>query len=176
MEVLAQTSDRLRVLARGYSAEAWSAGAAEGKWSGQEIIAHLADGELVTTFRVLRILTGPDGVAIPAYDQDAYASLRGYRDIPASRSLEIFTALRNANLELWGRLTPEQLNKYGVHEERGEESVAALLRVIAGHDLSHLRQIERALSKTAPESSRKPQVTSDEARVFASTRRRVDRD
>jgi hypothetical protein len=31
----------------------------------------------------------------------------------------------------------------GVHAERGEESVAHMIRLYAGHDLLHLRQLAR---------------------------------
>jgi hypothetical protein len=39
-----------------------------------------------------------------------------------------------------------------VHSERGEETVAHLIRLYAGHDLLHLRQIER-IKKTLAASA-----------------------
>jgi hypothetical protein len=36
-------------------------------------------------------------------------------------------------------------DNYGVHEERGNESIAHIIRLLSGHDLNHLRQIETVL-------------------------------
>jgi hypothetical protein len=52
-------------------------------------------------------------------------------------------ALRRSNLRLLRSLSPEELRRSGVHAERGEESVEHLLRLYAGHDLVHRRQLER---------------------------------
>ena len=51
--------------------------------------------------------------------------------------------LRRANLRLVERASPTELKRVGVHVERGEESLEYLRRLYAGHDLLHLRQIER---------------------------------
>jgi hypothetical protein len=34
---------------------------------------------------------------------------------------------------------------YGMHSERGKESVSRVVSMVAGHDLNHLRQIESIL-------------------------------
>ena len=51
--------------------------------------------------------------------------------------------LRRANLKLLERATPEDLDRIGVHAERGEESLGHLRNLYAGHDLLHLNQIAR---------------------------------
>jgi hypothetical protein len=38
---------------------------------------------------------------------------------------------------------PDDMNRVGVHSERGEESVAHMMKLYAGHDLLHLNQMER---------------------------------
>lgn len=53
--------------------------------------------------------------------------------------------LREANLDLLKSLTKEQWKHYGMHAERGEESIEHLVRMYAGHDINHTRQIERIL-------------------------------
>jgi len=40
-------------------------------------------------------------------------------------------------------VSPADLQRAGVHEERGEESVAHLMRLYAGHDRMHLQQLAR---------------------------------
>jgi len=54
--------------------------------------------------------------------------------------------MRKANLSLFNSLTPEQWSHYGMHAERGKETIEHLVSLIAGHDLNHLQQIERILA------------------------------
>ena len=54
----------------------------------------------------------------------------------------VFRVLREFNLKLIKSLKPEELERYGMHAERGKESVAHYTRMMAGHDLNHLAQVE----------------------------------
>lgn len=113
-----------------------------GKWSIIEVIKHLADTELVTGFR-LRMILAHDRPNIPAYDQDLWAKQLKYNDAKLEEALSQLRALREANLRLLRSLTAEQWQRFGIHEERGEESVERLTKMVAGHDMVHLNQIER---------------------------------
>ena len=114
---------------------------APGKWSAAEIVAHLADVEMVVGYRI-RLVLGSPGVPIQAFDQDSWAAVEKYNDIPVSLALEAHAALRALNLRLFRSLSPEQLDYFGMHSERGQESVRKMITHVAGHDLNHLRQIE----------------------------------
>ena len=59
--------------------------------------------------------------------------------------IELFEALRKANVALWRRSSAEQRARFGIHSERGPESYDLCFRMIAGHDRLHLGQINRAL-------------------------------
>lgn len=61
-------------------------------------------------------------------------------------SFEQYRVLREANLALLKTLTPKQWKHRGVHTERGAETVETIVRMIAGYDLNHLRQIERIMA------------------------------
>ena len=50
--------------------------------------------------------------------------------------------LRETNLLLLKSLKPEQWKHYGVHSERGQESIELMVRMHAGHDINHLQQIQ----------------------------------
>lgn len=115
------------------------------KWSVQEIVAHLADDELVGAYRIRLILSSP-GTAIQSFDQDLWASIGSYNALPIGQSLELFRLLRKANLSLFKALTPDQWQLYGVHAERGRESIQDIATYYAGHDMNHLHQIESILS------------------------------
>ncbi len=148
LDVLKQTPSKLIELVRSQPARALTDRPALGKWSVTEILAHLADAEMVVGFRVRLMLEHP-GVPIQAFDQDAWAKLSHYDEIPVEESLQRFAAQRQANLRLLRSLTTEQLQQHGMHTERGCETVADTLRMLAGHDLNHLSQIEKIFGRLA---------------------------
>ena len=115
------------------------------KWSIGEILAHLADAEIVIAWRVRSILGAP-GTPIQAFDQESWVVAGHYEKRNPSESVAQFCAVRGANLALYKSLTPEQWKQYGIHAERGQESVEHIVRMIAGHDLNHLKQIEGILA------------------------------
>jgi hypothetical protein len=115
------------------------------KWSVAEILAHLADTEIVVGWRIRSILGAP-GTAIQAFDQDAWAAAGNYAKRDPRKSIEQFRAVREANLALYKSLSPEQWKHFGLHAERGEESLQRILHMMAGHDINHILQIECILA------------------------------
>ena len=67
--------------------------------------------------------------------------------------MQLFRLLRDANLRLLDRLTPEQWQLGGVHSERGPMTIAELARQIAGHDINHVAQVEKLVGKDAGKAS-----------------------
>ena len=116
------------------------------KWSIAEIIAHLADAEIVVSWRMRSVL-GENGITIQPFDQDAWASVFSYRNRDTKRSLEVFRVLRENNLAMLKEIAPETWDNYGMHLERGKESIAHLARMFAGHDTNHVLQIERIVKQ-----------------------------
>ena len=115
---------------------------AAGKWSIRQVVRHLADSDLVWGYRV-RMVLAHDRPTITGYDQDLWAERLRYDLADVESSLEEFRVLRRSNLRLISAASPADLERVGVHAERGEESVAHMIRLYAGHDLLHLRQIDR---------------------------------
>src|SRR5882757_5082059 len=72
---------------------------APAKWSIAEILAHLADAELVIGYRI-RLILASNGTAIQAFDQDAWAETFNYSRRDPKTSLETFRTLRENNLRL----------------------------------------------------------------------------
>jgi DinB superfamily len=142
IEVMESTPAALAKLTQGLDPAGLQKRPAPSKWSVQEILAHLADTEIVLSFRVRRILE-TDGVELQAYDQDKWADLGRYINVPATESLDRLRSLRSANVRLLRSLSPTQLARAGMHAERGRESIAHISRLWAGHDLNHRSQIER---------------------------------
>ena len=124
-----------------------------GKWSIAEIIAHLADAEIVGSWR-MRSIIGEDGITIQPFDQDAWASVFQYQKRDARHSLETFRVLRENNLAMLKEISPEIWDHHGMHLERGKETVAHVVRMFAGHDTNHLLQVERLVKELKSRKSR----------------------
>jgi hypothetical protein len=118
---------------------------APGKWSAIEVVQHLADAELVTGWRLRTILT-QETPALHGYDQDEFARRLRYREVPLSTAMAQLAGLRAAHLRLYRSLSPAELARAGMHTERGRETVEHIIRMMAGHDLVHRRQLDRILS------------------------------
>lgn len=142
LKVQAATAKKLERLTKPTPVSKLRKRPAPGKWSAGEIIAHLADCEIVTGWRMRQILGAP-GIPIQPFDQDAWAAAGHYEKRDPRKSLEQFRAAREGNLALLKSLTPEQWKHHGVHAERGVESLEHIVRLMAGHDLNHLAQVER---------------------------------
>jgi uncharacterized damage-inducible protein DinB len=115
---------------------------AAGKWSIREVVQHLADSELVGSGR-FRMVLAQDRPPLLAYDQDLWAERLHYSESNVDEALADFTSLRRANLRLFDRTSEADRARVGLHSERGEESLALLMKLYAAHDLVHLKQIWR---------------------------------
>jgi hypothetical protein len=120
------------------------------KWSVGEILAHLAEDELATGWRYRQMIEH-GGCPLASFDQDLWARLGDYGAWDPAAALDLFRLLREANLRLLRRLTPEQWRCQGIHAERGPLSIADLARHMAGHDRNHLDQIRERLGEPGPE-------------------------
>lgn len=143
-EVLAETPSAIRTLTAGVSREKLTTPEGPGKWSVTHVIMHLADSEIVGAFR-FRMVLAHEQPPIPGYDQDLWADRLKYSEADTAAALEQFSGLRSANLRLLQATTPAERERFGIHVERGEESIGKMIRMYAGHDLVHLRQISRIM-------------------------------
>jgi uncharacterized damage-inducible protein DinB len=141
------TNRKLTRLVKGVSTAKLRKRPAPDKWSVAEILAHLADVEIVIGWRMRSILGAP-GTPVQAYDQNAWVIAGHYEKRDPRESLELHRAIREANLALLKSLSPDQWKLYGQHAERGQESIEHIVRMVAGHDVNHIQQIERILTPT----------------------------
>ena len=116
-----------------------------GKWTPRQILAHLTDVESVQRVRVMAMLCEDKPVML-GFDADAWAAAGEYTKRDPRSSLNTFSLMRTSNLELWGALTQQQLERRGTHPTRGEFSIAEWLGFVARHDINHLTQLEASLS------------------------------
>ena len=144
MEVLASTPRQLSELVHGFPREKLALRTIADKWSVAEILAHLADSEMVYGYRIRIILEG-DQPPIQATNQDKWAVFSNYAECDPALSLEALQADRSRLLRLLQRLAPAGWELYGIHSERGKETVRRVAEMLAGHDLNHLGQVRERL-------------------------------
>jgi hypothetical protein len=130
LAVQAATAKKLERMIKGLSMAKLRKRPAPDKWSVNEIVAHL----------------DMPGTPLSAVDQDSWLASGHYEKRDPHKSVELFRVVREANLALLKSLTPQQWKHYGMHSERGRETIKHILRMYAGHDVNHLRQIERILA------------------------------
>ncbi len=117
---------------------------APGKWSVTEILMHLAEDELTSTWRYRQMLQH-DAPELSGFDQDLWARLSDYASWDPQDALAMFRLLREANLKMFANLTSEQWDRHGIHTERGKITIRDLCRHMAAHDINHIEQIRRIL-------------------------------
>jgi hypothetical protein len=115
--------------------------AAPGEWSIRQIVAHLADAELVAAHR-LRLVAAEDNPTLTAFDQDAWTRNLDYARRKPKASLETFRRIRGENYELLNALPESAFERTGNHTECGPMTLQQLVEVYAGHAESHSRQIQ----------------------------------
>jgi uncharacterized damage-inducible protein DinB len=116
-----------------------------GKWSIVEIVAHLAEDELTSSWRYRQMIEH-DGVALLGFDQELWARLGDYNSWTARDALDMFRLLRQANVTVLSHLSPAEWERSGTHAERGRLTVRSLAAHMVGHDANHIAQIQRILA------------------------------
>src|SRR5256886_17170472 len=106
---------------------------APGEWSVLQLLGHLVDAEIVMSGRYRWVLSH-DRPSLLGYDQDRWVERLRHNDEPPDELLELFSALRTANLRLWNRSSAEERRRGGLHAERREERYELMVRMLAGRD------------------------------------------
>jgi hypothetical protein len=144
--VLEATPKRLQELFAALGAKGLKRSYAPGKWTAAQILCHLADVEVVLAFRLRQALAEPNH-RIQVFEQDDWA--KRYSELDPATALATQNVVREWNLALIRRLTPEDLRRVTHHPERGEESVDTIIKLLAGHDLNHMQQLEQIRAAAA---------------------------
>ena len=142
LEVMSGHVAWLKKAIKGLTPEQLSTRESPRKWSILEVLGHLADTELVYRYR-LRLIVAEPGCRIVGYDQDAWAKRLHYENADPSDLMREIDVLRAATVRWLRTLSETELDRAGHHDERGEETVRHIMKMVAGHDLLHRAQIER---------------------------------
>jgi hypothetical protein len=145
LDVLAETPEMLAKIVADHSTAELRTRPFEGKWTPLEVLGHLADAEWVFGYRIRAILCDERPTLI-GMDQERWVDRQRHNAAAPAELLATFSELRRFNLTLWRQMTPADLERCGQHAERGPESLGMMLRMEAGHDLSHIDQMRRYLA------------------------------
>jgi uncharacterized damage-inducible protein DinB len=152
IRALAGSPDRVRELTRQHAVAFWQRAPSHSVWSPLEIVAHLADVELLWGVRLRAMLT-LDRPPLSLLDGAALARRAHYQSWPLERALERFTVRRADTLELLASCDAAELNREGVHPRRGTLTIADMVAVMLAHDTDHIGQIRVRLG-VAPETGK----------------------
>jgi hypothetical protein len=141
LEILASTPSKVRRELSTMLPNAIRTKPAPGKWSVQQILAHLEDIEGPGFRGRVEAILQEDRPLLPSFDQEARAIEKRYDRTDPRRTLDSWTRQRRANLKWLKKLRPYQLKRRGTHEKMGEMSAGEFVVEWAFHDLGHLKQI-----------------------------------
>ena len=140
LQALAETPKIIRALVSRWTPAQWNQSYAPGKWTGRQVIVHLAQTELALTTRARYGAAEKDYKAQP-FSQDAWIALDDHAD--GETALDAYLALRKLNLAMFRNLTPEQRSRTFHHSEYGDITADWIAAQLAGHDLHHLAQLQQ---------------------------------
>jgi len=143
LEVLTETPGRIRELAAKLGLDGFNRSYAPGKWTARQILAHLAQVEMMFGTRFRQAVTLDDYAAQP-FDQDRWMAREPLPE--GTEAIDAFCGMRQWNLAFFRSLSHEDQARTFRHPERGTLSVDWMLEVLAGHDLNHLAQLEMIAS------------------------------
>ncbi|MFA6457267.1 MAG: DinB family protein [Bacteroidota bacterium] len=146
LSILKSTPQKIKRIISGVNKRTLTARPEPGKWSVTEIVAHLAETEIVLGWRY-RSIAGKNGVTLQPFEQDDWARNSKYAQANIIEMLELYSVVRRANIRFLTGLTKEQWQQHGMHQERGKETIAHLVNLEAGHDINHFKQIQKILTK-----------------------------
>jgi DinB family protein len=162
MSSLAETLERFRrspellaVVLTGVYGEEIDFTPAPGKWSVRQIVAHLADTELVAA-QWFRQVIAEDNPRLSDFDQDAWARNLDYARRQPKQSLESFRRMRSENYELLKAVPDTAFERLGTHRERGPVSLWELVSSRADHVENHARQLQAIREEYKKAKGKKP--------------------
>jgi len=113
------------------------------KWCILEILAHLADIEILYAHRIRQMLADKKPVIAPI-DQDDWARNLGYMSESAPELVALYGLNCHHTLQLLRRIKLADLEKTAFHPELQKNvTVAEYVDRIGTHGANHLQQIER---------------------------------
>ena len=149
IEEFASGGERLREAVEGLCREELLARPGPGKWSIQELVIHLADGDAIAVDRMKRVIA-EDNPTLLCADEQAYVDRLFCDEQSTEDALELFDLGRRQFARILRALPEEAFDRVGIHNVVGKLTLAQLVKTYVDHLVTHLRrihEIRRSLGK-----------------------------
>ncbi len=148
VHVLGRTPEVLELMLRNLPEEWTQKNEGTDTWSAFDVLGHLIHGEETDWIpRARRILESGEDKTFEPFDR--FAQLEASKGKSLEELLDTFKRLRGENLQVLQDLEimPSVLRLTGKHPDFGVVTMSELLSAWVVHDLSHIAQIARVMSK-----------------------------
>lgn len=112
----------------------------EGGWTVRQVVHHVTDSHMYGLIRWKLTLTEDKPTLLP-YNQESWAELADTRILPIDVSLAILDGVHQKMGFIIRQLSEDDLNRCGLHPERGELQLRTQIMLYCNHGYSHLKQI-----------------------------------
>jgi uncharacterized damage-inducible protein DinB len=130
----------IRQAVAGMSPAQISARPVAGKWSTLEVVAHLADFEVIGVDRLTAVIAEDEPV-LPGRNEQKYAARLAYDQRDLEEQLRLIELCRSHVTRLLRTLTDGDLSRRGVHSEAGPLTLEQLLLRVSNHVQHHVKFI-----------------------------------
>jgi hypothetical protein len=113
-----------------------------GTWSIQQIVVHLVDSDLVASDRMKRVIA-EDRPSLIGYDESKFAAALHYDAQPLEDAVELFALNRDFTARILRKLPDSAFGRVGVHNEKGEVTLADLVADYVEHLEHHLSFLKK---------------------------------
>jgi len=147
IRILSNTPQVLNALLSDQSKEILNFKETQDAWSPKQIVGHLLDADRVNWIVRVNSFQDPDHKYLIKFDR--FAHLEKYKDYSIKRLLSEFESDRveNVNTLKALKLSVRDLKKTQMHPELGKVTLHNLISTWTVHDLSHINQISRVMSR-----------------------------
>jgi hypothetical protein len=110
---------------------------APGKWSIRQVLGHIADTEMIFTYRMLRI-SRKDQTPLAGFEQDDYAASGAYDTLTGPQLIDLLVSARMNSLALCAAISGEAWEYHSL-VNNNQVTAKSLPYITAGHQLHHER-------------------------------------
>lgn len=132
------------LVSRSASHPGWATSPRGDAWSAQAVMAHVRASDEILTPRVYQILVR-DNPPLAEFEERRWAEVAGYDAMPAEAHFARIAIRRYELLQTLRALAPDDWQRIGTHESRGEVTLAQIVELIVAHETEHFDEIERLL-------------------------------
>ncbi|WP_217269779.1 DinB family protein [Neobacillus endophyticus] len=136
-----KTTDLIKKAISGLNENELSWKEAAEKWSVKEVLSHLLDHNLITSFRLAE-----SNATLPAFNQDRWVKGTRANEGLSYQILDSFQSLLALNLQVFHRLTNDDWYKKGTNSKGETVQLYEIVNLFIKHVQHHIKQIERIKS------------------------------